>query len=192
MTAQDLINLTKPILSNISIKSDDDTLLAFLNLAKNQIALDTRLWLDGEEITMTSSSQYTLSLIPIQIIDVYDSNLTIRPRNSQEYYGYYQTSPNTIRVNNPSSGTKLYVNYYYTPEDYTITDIVYIPESLLNAVQYYIAHKAYETFKSQNELVGSREYLNRYQRAINKYLSMTDENVDTVLDNDMITSKGLV
>jgi len=192
MTAQDLINLTKPILSNISIKNDDEILLGFLNLAKNQIALDTRLWLDGEEITMTSSNQYTLSLIPIQIMDIYDSNLKVRHRNSNDYYGYYQVSPNAIRINNPEADVKLYINYYYTPVDYLLTDTVVMPESLLNAVQYYIAHKAYETFKSQQELVGSREYLNRYTKAINKYLSFTDDSTDTVMDNDMIANKGLV
>lgn len=192
MTAQQLVDLTKPVLSNISVKNDDTILLGFLNLAKNQIALDTRLWLDGEEITMTSSSTYTLDTLPIQIIDVYDSNLTVRPRNSSTYYGYYQTSPNTIKVNNPSADTKLYVNYYYTPDDYELSDNVIVPQSLLNAIQYFVIHKAYETLTGQAEMVGSGEYYKRYQKAISMYLSKVDENTDTLMDNDMITAKGLV
>ena len=192
MTAQQLVDLTKPVLSNISVKNDDTILLGFLNLAKNQIALDTRLWLDGEEITMTSSSTYTLDTLPIQIIDVYDSNLTVRPRNSGTYYGYYQTSPNTIRVNNPSTDTKLYINYYYTPDDFELSDTVVVPQALLNAIQYFIVHKAYETFTGQTEMVGSGEYYKRYQQAIAMYLSKVDENTDTLMDNDMITAKGLV
>lgn len=192
MTAQQLIDLTKPVLSNISVKNDDNVLLGFLNLAKNQIALDTRLWLDGEEITMTSSSTYTLDTLPIQIIDVYDSNLTVRPRNSSTYYGYYQTSPQTIKVNNPSADTILYVNYYYTPDDYELSDTIVVPHSLHNAIQYFMIHKAYETLTGQNELAGSSVYKKRYQDAINMYLSKVDENTDTLLDNDMITAKGLV
>ena len=122
MTAQELINSTKPILSGLSVKDDDSTLLTFLNLAKNQLALETRVWLDGEEITMTTENAYTLTRTPIQILDVYDDNLQVRPRNSASYYGYFQTSPNTIRVHNVTSGLKLYINYYYTPDDFELTD----------------------------------------------------------------------
>lgn len=192
MTAQQIIDLTKPILSNMSIKSDDATLLGFLNLAKNEIALDTRLWLDGEEITMTTANEYTLTAVPIQILDVYDGNLMVRPKNSTDFYGYYKTGPDTIRINNPVSGLKLYVNYYYTPDDYILTDTVVVPNSLVKAMQHFIAHMAHDTFKSQNEMIGSNNHYSKYEKAIAKYLSKVDENTDSILDDDMIEKKGLV
>lgn len=192
MTAQELINSTKPILSGLSVKDDDSTLLTFLNLAKNQLALETRVWLDGEEITMTTDNAYTLTRTPIQILDVYDDNLQVRQRNSASYYGYFQTSPNTIRVNNVTSGLKLYLNYYYTPDDFALTDTVVVPDSLLNAIQYFIAHKAFESYKSEKEILTSTEYYKKFQASVLSYLAKVDENTDTILDVDMIYLKGLV
>ena len=192
MTAQNIIDSSKPVLTGLKISEDDTTLLSFLNLAKNQIAQDTLLWIDGEEITMTDSLTYTLDTIPIQILDIYDASMQIRPRNQATDLGYFQTSPNSIRVVTADDGAKLYVNYYYTPDDYAIDDEVVIPNSLINAMQYFIAHKSFEIYKSEKEMFSSTEYYKKYKSSIFEYVATTDNNIGTVLSNDMITNKGLV
>jgi len=194
MTAQQFITNSKQSLTGLKVSGDDNTLLSYLNLAKNQIALDTLLWLNGETISLIEgTNEYTLSKIPIQIIDVYDDSLTLRPRNNSGPYGYYQMSPNTIYVNTPSNGVDININYYYTPDDYILTDLIDIPESILNATQYFLLHKGYEMQKDEMGVVSSKEYFARYNAAINRYLGKTDNNnVDSVLSIDLIADKGLV
>jgi len=192
MTAQNIIDSSKPVLTGLKISEDDTTLLSFLNLAKNQIAQDTLLWIDGEEITMTDSYVYTLDTIPIQIIDMYDESMQIRPRNKATNLGYFQVSPNSIRMVSIDEGAKLYVNYYYTPDDYILADEVVIPNSLINAMQYFIAHKSFEIYKSEKEMFSSTEYYKKYKSSILEYIATTDNNIETVLENDMIINKGLV
>ena len=194
MTAQIILDSTKPLLSGRgNIASDDNILLSLLNLSKNQIALDTLLWLDGEEITMTTDRAYSLSKIPIQIIDVYDNEGNIRPRNSKEKKGYFQTKPNEITFNNPTEGTIVYVNYYDTPDDYALIDEVNIPSSLISAMQYYVAHKVYDAYTSQTETALSTEYFRKYMTSINSFISKTDSlDTDSVYGYNMIDMKGLI
>lgn len=192
MTAQNIIDLTKPMINGLSIKDDTSTLLLFLNLAKNQLAVDALLWVDGEEIVMTTKNEYTLSKVPIQILDVYDSNLTVRPKGSPNYYGYYKTGPKTIRVNNPSANDILYVNYYTSPNDYVLTDEVVIPDGLINAMSYFIAHKAFESQRAEKEIVSADNHFKKYNAALNRFLSKTDDSNDAVNSVDRIKEKGLV
>jgi hypothetical protein len=193
MTAQSLIDATKPLLSQTSVSTDDDTLLIFLNMAKNQIAQDTLSWLGGEEITMTTESVYELDNMPIQILDVYDESLNTLDRNSYSQNGYFQISPMEIKVNNPSDGNKLYINYYYTPNDYILTDDVVVPATLQNAIQYFIAHKSFETYRSEKEIFSSTEYYKKYKASVIEYLNTTDSlNADSLVKKDMIQDKCLV
>ena len=199
MTAENIIDGTLPLLKQLKIGDDsaesNAILLSYLNLAKNEIAQDALLWLDGEQVALTTGTNlYTLSTIPIQILDVYDSTSnTVYYRNSPEQYGYFQTTPKKIHVNNPATGITLNVNYYYTPDDYIISDEVVIPNGLINAMQYFIAHKAFDIYKDEKEIITSREYYTKYQNSMQKFLSQTDNNnVDTVLNIDRIKTKGLV
>ena len=198
MTAQNIIDATLPVLTGLKVAdlgdpADYSTLLHFLNLGKNQIALDTLYWKNGETILMTTANEYTLTNIPIQIVDVYDSDELCRPRNSSHPCGYYQTAPDTIFVNAPTDGSTLYVNYYMTPDDYIISDTVNIPHGLINALEYFIAHKAFDMYKGDSEIMMSKEYYNKYEIAMAKFKAQTDNNnLDTLLSNDMIAEKGLV
>jgi len=194
MTAQNIIDSSKHILTGFKVKETDSTLLSFLNLAKNQLATDTLFWLDGEVITLSPATyEYTLSKTPIQIIDVYDSLSNLRPRNSSDTMGYYQTSPNKIYVTSPGVSSEIKINYYYTPNDYTLSSEIDIPPGLHNAIQYFLAHKSYEMQKGEANVMSSKEYFARYNASVKRYLSVTDNgNLDTVMEVDMIKDKGLV
>jgi len=188
MTAQTLIeNLENTTLTGIKIGDGSvgnrATLLQLLNFAKNKIAEDTLLWIGGEEVTMvTDVSSYTLSVVPIQIVDVFDSNNIIRPRNSSDDYGYYQTSPNEITFNKVSNNLKIKINYYTSTSDYVLSDEINVPSTLLVAMQYYIAHKAFEIYKSDSDVIYSKEYYNKYVGAIQDYKANSDSvDVDTVV-----------
>lgn len=197
-TAQEIIDGTRSLLRNLDIATDNvdnnATLLGFLNLAKNQIAVDTLLWVGGESFTIDSSSSvYTLSTVPIAILDVYDHDMNIRQRNATNDYGYVQISPNKIRLGYIPETTILYVNYYYTPDDYLSTNSVPIPDALINAMQYFIAHKAYEMYKGEKELTMSGEYFRKYSGAVNNYKDKFDPTaVDNLATISPITLKGLV
>ena len=188
MTAQTLIeNLENTTLTGIKIGDGSvgnrATLLQLLNFAKNKIAEDTLLWIGGEEVTMvTDVSSYTLSVVPIQIVDVFDGNNIIRPRNSSDDYGYYQTSPNEITFNKVSNNLKIKINYYTSTSDYILIDEINVPSTLLVAIQYYIAHKAFEIYKSDSDVIYSKEYYNKYVGAIQDYKANSDSvDVDTVV-----------
>lgn len=200
MTAQNLINSLRAT-SLVGIKIADvseqntATLLSLLNMAKAKIAEDTLLWLGGEQHTLVNEQYvYTLDSIPIQIIDVYDSNNILRPRNSVDYFGYYQTSPNTIKINNIDAGTVININYYETPLDYTIDAELVIPPTLLSAMQSYIAHKAFEIYKADNDMFSSVEYYKKYVAAVNDFMSKSDSSdVDTIIgNNNRIWKRGLI
>lgn len=192
-------NLTKTSLvgtkiADTSIQANEDTLLRLVNMAKNKIAEDTLLWLDGEEITMvTDTYEYTLTNMPIQIIDVYDDNQYLRPRNSNEYLGYYQTAPNKVKFNSVTNGQVVYVNYYSTPADYLITDEVVVPHTLLSAMEFYVAHKAFEIYKSEADMFSSAEYYKKYTKAMQDFVSATDSvDVDAISSNiDRIWRRGI-
>lgn len=197
MTATEIVTLTNStILKGLKVSSDATTVLSLLNLAKNQIAQDCLLWMGGEQLTMVADTyeyDFASGLVPIQIIDVYDDGLSLRPRNSPSSDGYFQVAPETIRVNTPVADEIWNVNYYYTPDDYIGTDEVKVPASLISAMQYFIAHKAFEMYRSENEFISSREYLDRYNQTIAKFLSQTDNsNTDTILSVDLIRQKNLV
>lgn len=199
MTALDIITLSSKMLTGLKVGDITDadnkaTLLSYLNLAKGQLALDTNLWLSGETIALVDETyEYTLSKIPLTIIDIYDDNNQLRIRNNSGYYGYYQVTPNSIHVNKPDSASTLFVNYYYEPNDYLEGDTVALPSYLINALQYFIAHKAYEMYKADSDNLTSNDYLGKYNAVVSKYLSMNDNsNSDTVVGTDNITNKGFV
>lgn len=191
MTANDIIttlsktSIVGAKISDLTVADNVTTLLALLNMGKNKIAEDTLLWLGGENITMvTDTYEYTLSKTPVQIIDVFDDNRILRQRNSSEFYGYYQTAPNKVRFNNITNGTVVSLNYYETPDDYLINDEVIVPATLLSALQYYIAHKAFELYKSDSDMFSSSEYYKKYKAAMQDYISTTDSvDVDTITSN---------
>ena len=198
MTAQQIIDsvafkIRGLKVSDTSIQSNKDTLLAYLNEAKNQLAIDTSIWLGGEIIAMTTDNEYTLAVAPIQIIDVYDDELNIRPRNSNDRLGYYQTSPQKIYVNQPEDGLNLNINYYYAPDDYIITDTVDIHPNLIRATELYMQYLAYEVYKGDSEQVMSNNYFTKYKDAVNTFMTLTDNgNVDSISDVDQIKVKGFV
>jgi len=201
MTANELItNLSNTSLvgqqiSDLSIQENKDTLLELLNMAKNKVAEDTLLWLSGETITqVTGTQEYTLSTIPIQIIDIYDENQVLRKRNVPDYTGYYQTSPNKIRFNSIQNGLDIFINYYETPPDYLINDEIVIPPTLLSALQFYIVGKSFEQYKAEADIFTSAEYFKKYNSAIQSYLSKTDNsNADTIVSGEnKIYKRGIV
>lgn len=198
MTAQQIIDSTLPILAGLKISdtgvpSNNTTLLSFLNMAKNQIALDAQLWIDGMTIPMTTANEYTLSWIPVQIIDVYDDKLQVKVRGGAGDNGYFQTAPDKIFINRPEDGVNLYINAYKTPADYLVTDEVVIPHALISAMQYFIQHKAFDIYKSEKEIMSSKEYYTKYIGAMNQFLNKTDAtSIETLVEVDMITMKGLV
>lgn len=180
-------------IADLTVAENTTVLLQSLNMAKNKIAEDTLLWLGGETINIVSgTSEYTLSTIPIQIIDIFDNNNYLRPRNSQSQLGYYQTSPNTILFNTITNGEVMKINYYYTPADYIITDEVVIPQSLISALEFYATHKAYESYKTEKSMMASTEYYKKYRSAINDYKAVTDSgHLDSVLNmNNKIFLRG--
>jgi len=192
MTANELItNLSKTTLVGIKVsdlteQDNIDTLLSLLNMAKNKLAEDTLLWLGGETVEqVTDTYEYTLSEIPLQIIDVYDANEILRERNQPTSTGYYQTSPQTVKFNSISNGLDIYLNYYKTPPDYIITDALVIPPSLLSALQFYIAHKAFEKYKGEEDIFYSAEYYKKYQSAVTDYNNRTDSmSSDSILSTN--------
>lgn len=181
MTASTLItNLQDTTLVGLKIgdktaPSNTTLLLSILNMAKDKIAEDTLLWRGGETVSQVTGTQtYTLATMPIQIIDVFDENNIVRPRNDNTYFGYYQTAPNQITFNNVTDGLDVYVNYSYAPTDYAIDDTLVIPNTLLSAMQYYMAHKAFESYKNEQEIFSSAEYYKKYSTAIKDYRNATD------------------
>lgn len=191
MTAATLItNLQDTTLVGLKIgdKTDSDNttlLLAILNMAKDKIAEDTMLWRGGETVSqVTGTNTYTLSTMPIQITDVFDENNTLRPRNDTTYYGYYQVAPNQIKFNNITNGLDVYVNYTYAPADYIISDTITVPNTLLSAMQYYMAHKAFESYKNEQEIFSSAEYYKKYMNAVNDFRNSTD-----TLDSGSVVSQ---
>ena len=198
MTAQNMVDNVARQLSNLkvgdtTVPANEATLLRFLNLAKNQIATDTLTWLSGEIVTMTSSYEYTLASVPIQIIDIYDDKQNIRPRNSTDRLGYYQLSPQVIYVNNPEVDTDLQLNYYYTPADYILTDTLDVPPGMELAMEYFMKALAYDIYKSEKEQALSAKAMQDYEKYKNIYLSKTDNgNVDSIIKVNLIAQKGLV
>ena len=200
MTAETIITnvagsaLTGTKIGDMTVAENKTKLLASLNLGIKQIAQDTLLWLGGETITMVADTyEYTLATIPVQMIDMYDDALIVRPRNSPDFYGYYQTAPNTIKINNISAGSNLYVNYYTFPDDYILADEVVINPSLINSLSYFIASKAMEYFKSEQDVTLSKGFYVDYLSSIQAFKANTDSNnVDSVVDTDMIYNKTLV
>ena len=192
MTAEQLItNLSNTSLRNmkisdLTIQDNKDTLLELLNLAKDKIAEDTLLWLGGEQVTMvTDTYEYTLTATPIQIIDVYDDEMYLRPRNSIDYLGYYQTSPNKIKFNNIENGKVVNINYYETPPDLLWTEEIVVPATLLSAIRYYITHLAFDIYKEDSDIAKADSFYNRYVEAVNNYRSTSDSSdVDTVISLD--------
>jgi len=181
-------------ISDLTVSQNETTLLSLLNMAKNKIAEDTLLWLGGETLDMvTDTPSYTLDVIPIQIIDVYDGNSYLRPRNSVATLGYFQTSPNTLMFNTVTNGLDIKVNYYYTPPDYALDDEMVIPPTLLSAMQFYIAHKAFEIYKSDVDVFMSAEYYKKYMTAMGDFIKTTDSlDVDSVVSmNNKIWLRGL-
>lgn len=195
MTAQDFINKMESKLKGLNIGEDKDAILGLLNLGKNELAVDTLMWTNGEEIDLVEDTYfYTLSDTPIQILDVYDDNNQILLRTSLEGKGYYQVSPQMIRLNyNPTTGDKLYINYFHTPADYELTDTLDIHPSLYKALRSFILHEALSTHKSEKELMSSREYLNLYNIGVAKFLEKTDTTTtESLWTADLIQQKGLV
>lgn len=195
MTAQEIVETTVPLIegSRVSKEKDYTTLLTYLNFAKSKLARDTQMWIGGESIVMTTAKEYTLSTIPLQIIEIYDSNLNVRPRNSIEYLGYTQTAPNKIYVNNPSAGLTLNINWFEEPANYKLTDIVYIPNDLIEAMQHYIAYKVFSVYKSQNEEIKTKTHLEQYKMLVDEYIARTDmPDIESINQIDLIYQKGLV
>lgn len=196
MTAQEILEGTLPLIagSKISRENNFDTLLTYLNLAKGRLARDTNLWIGGETIELTDNvNEYVLSEIPLQIIEIFDSNLTIRPRNKMDIMGYTQISPNTIYVNSPSTGVSIDINYFKEPVDYILTDTVFISNDLIEALQHYIASKVFSVYKSQDENIEAKIHYDTYKRIVDEYIAKTDmPDIDTFGDVDLISQKGLV
>ena len=197
MTAQEFINKIKPLLSGLAVKEDDSTILSYLNMAKDEIARDTMLWTDGEEITLLSdTTEYTLGLTPIQILDVYDENYDIITRGKYTTYGkgYFQLSPNKIQITYvPVAGTKIYVNYYYTPEDYKLGDNIDIPPALHKATRHMIISESLNMFRGEKEIMNAKNHLGIYNAQIEKFLAQTDTlSTETLVNVDLIKQKGLV
>lgn len=197
MTAQSFIDSVKPMLSGLAVETDDTTLLSFLNMTKNEIARDTMLWIEGEEITtIEATTKYELSGDPIQILDIYDSNYTLieRGKYSVSGKGYFQISPNTIQLTyTPMADDTLYVNYYKTPDDYALTDTIDIPSTLHKATRHLIISEALNMFKGEKEIANAKNHMSNYERQIEKFLAQTDtSSIETLLQVDMIIDKGLV
>ena len=61
-----------------------------------------------------------------------------------------------------------------------------MPNTLLPAMQFYIAHKAFEMYKSENDIFYSKEYYAKYQSAMGDFVKMSDSvDVDSVISNDV-------
>ena len=165
---------------------DITNLLAFINEAKNKIAKDTRMWVGGETISMvTGTSEYTLTSMPIQIIDVFDDNNILRPRNNQGIYGYFQTSPKDLIFNTITNGLDVKVNYYYTPPDYAGGDEIVMPEELIEAIKLYVSYKAFSIYKGDSDVMKAKEYKNDYKTSISEFKSVTDvTDVDSIMNLD--------
>ena len=200
MTATALItelsttNLVGLKISDLTVPQNVTNLIGFVNEAKNKIAKDTRMWLNGETISMvTGTSTYTLSSIPIQIIDVFDKNNMLRPRNNQSLLGYYQTSPNQLTFNDVTDGLDVYVNYYHTTPDYAGGDEIVMPEDIVTAIKKYVSHKAYEIYKSDSDVMKAKEYFNDYERIVNGYKAETDvDDIDSIRNmNNKIWLRGV-
>jgi len=162
------------------------TLTTLVNMAIDKVAEDTLLWLGGETVSLvTDTYSYTLDTIPIQIIDVYDDNRILRPRNVPDTMGYYQTSPNVIKFNSITNGLDVYVNYYETPDDIATTTEIVVPATLLSAIQFYVAHKAFEIYKADSDIFSSKEYYAKYVNAINDYMKNSDSSdVDSIISSE--------
>lgn len=196
MTAQNFIDNLKPLLTGLAVKTDDAVLLSFLNMAKDEIARDTMFWIDGEQITgVADTTEYTLSVTPIQIIDVYDSANNIITRGSySDDKGYFQTSPSKIQFTyQPNVGSYIYVNYYYSPEDYGLDDNIDIPSSLYKAIRHFMISEALNMFKGEKEIMNARNHYSIYTKQIEKFIAQTDVlSSESLLRVDMIKAKGLV
>lgn len=192
MTANEIItnlsntSLVSQGIADLTVPSNVTTLLQLLNMAKDKVAEETLLWLGGEKVTMvTGTSEYTLSSMPIQIVDVFDSNMNLRPRNSVDSMGYYQVSPNKLTFNTIQNGLEININYYETPPDFLIDDEVIINPTLIPALQFYVAHKAFEIYKTESAIFTSVEFYKKYKSAIGDFKSTTDSvDVDTVISMD--------
>lgn len=191
LSTTDLVGLK---IADLTVAQNVTNLLAFINEAKNKIAKETRLWLGGETISMvTGTSEYTLTTMPIQIIDVFDDNQFIRPRNNQGVYGYFQTTPKTLLFNTITNGLGIKVNYYYSPPDYVGANEIVMPEELVTAIKLYVSHKAYRIYKGDTDIMKAKEYLNDFTTAINEFKAVTDvTDVDSIVNlNNKIWLRGI-
>lgn len=196
MTASAIIENIIPLIegSKVAKESTRDTLLAYLNFAKGKLARDTNIWIGGQEITLVEGTNiYTLDKIPLQIVEVYDEALQVRPRNKFDTLGYTQVAPNQIYVNNPSIGTTLNINWFEEPADFLIDDEVYIPSDLIEAMQHYVAYKVFNVYKGQEEELKVRVHLDMYKMIVDEFKERTQENmIDTIYGTDLISQKGLI
>ena len=74
-----------------------------------------------------------------------------------------------------------------------IGDELVVPPSLLSALQFYITHKAFETYKAESDIFTSAEYYKKYKGALQDYISKSDStDVDSVVSlNNKIWKRGL-
>lgn len=192
MTATALITeLSKTTLvglkvEDLTVAQNVTNLLSYLNEAKDEIAKDTKLWLGGETVTMvTDTYEYTLATLPVAIIDVFDANNTLRQRNDQGFFGYYQTAPDKIQFNNITNGLVVKVNYHYTPTDYIGANEVVMPRTLINAIKKYVSHKAYEVLKDDSSIAKSLQYKNDYNMLVKSFIDISDvSGADSVVNLD--------
>jgi len=195
MTALQIIESLLPLIegSKVSKEPGHETLLTYLNFAKAKLARDTGIWLGGETIILTGENIYTLSTIPLQIVEVYDDSLQIRPKNKFSHLGYTQLAPNKIFVNTPSIGQKLHLNWKEEPADYAFTDEVYIPKDLIEAMQHYVAYKVFNVYKSESEEIKTKIHLSQYNDLVSAYIAQTDTpEIDSIYEIDQIALRGLV
>lgn len=185
LSTTDIVGLK---VSDLTVGQNVTDLISYVNEAKDKIAKDTRLWLGGETITMaTGTSEYTLTTMPIQIIDVFDENNFLRPRNNQGSYGYFQTAPKKLMFNTITNGLNVKVNYYYTPPDYvgadTITDTM--PPELINAIKIYVCYKSYKRYKGDSDVMKAEQFKADFKEAISDFKAVTDvSDVDSVVNLD--------
>lgn len=202
MTVKDILDLSEQNFKNTKLgdasTASRDVLFDFMKVGLMELAKDTRDWIDGEIVTQTSANSYNLTGDVIIIAGAFNKTTgEALVEGSVKSNGYLVTSPATIFFNYVNAGDEIQVNYYtylkfagdYTTEQATTVDI---SPALINALHYFMLHKAILTYKDQSGLIQTNDYRSKYKEAVREYLSARPERNFQVIQQDMILTKGFI
>lgn len=217
VTAQALIDEARIILNdpNKQFLPDADMLI-LLNSGVRTLATEIYAWVTRQTIEVVPERNiYALENECIEIIDAFDNNGYRRPVNERStqiltagYDTYYSVdpltifrlTPTTIQFVDPSIGTetdgKVFVdiNYYYSPNNYSLTDTLDISPDLENLLIVFMQYRAVMKARAENtdwDVAMKNTHIQLWADTIAKYKANNPTHTINMQSTNKLREKGL-